>query len=62
VHGEAGAVKELRQILRIERGLDRDQMSISGYWRRGADDEGWRAQKRAWNQEIEAAEVVAGAA
>ena len=60
VHGEAGFVKRLRQFLRVERGLPRDQLSISGYWRVGADDEGWRAAKRQWNQEVEAAEAAAG--
>ena len=62
VHGEADAVKELRRILRIERGLGREQLSISGYWRRGAEDEAWRAQKREWNAAIEDAVLVAGAA
>ena len=56
VHGEAGCVKDLRRHLRIDRGLPLDRMSISGYWRLGADDEGWRAMKREWNQAVEAAE------
>lgn len=60
VHGEAGAVKELRHLLRVERALPREQLSISGYWRLGADDEAWRATKRDWNQSIEDAERVAG--
>lgn len=60
VHGEAGAVKELRHVLRVERSLPRDQLSISGYWRLGADDEGWRAVKRDWNQSIEHDEQAAG--
>jgi NADPH-dependent ferric siderophore reductase len=60
VHGEAGFVKELRKVLRIERGLAREQLSISGYWRYGADDEAWRAAKRQWNREVEAAESAAG--
>ncbi|MGV8978150.1 MAG: siderophore-interacting protein [Cellulomonas sp.] len=60
VHGEAGAVKELRHLLRVDRGLPRAQMSISGYWRLGADDEGWRALKRDWNRSIEHDEEVAG--
>lgn len=60
VHGEAGFVKELRRVLRIDRGLAREQLSISGYWRYGADDEAWRAAKRQWNQEVEAAESAAG--
>jgi NADPH-dependent ferric siderophore reductase len=56
VHGEAGAVKDLRRYLRIDRGLGLDSLSISGYWRLGVDDEGWRGSKRAWNAEIAATE------
>jgi hypothetical protein len=33
-----------------------DRLSISGYWRLGVDDEGWRASKRAWLADVEAAE------
>lgn len=62
VHGEAGAVKDLRGYLRAERGVARGDLSISGYWRLGADDEGWRAGKREWNEQIEAAEAAAGLA
>ncbi len=53
VHGEAGFVKELRRHLRLERGIPRERLSISGYWRRGADEDGWRASKREWNAEVE---------
>ncbi len=60
VHGEAGAVRELRRYLRVERGLTRDDLSISGYWRLGADDEGWRAGKRDWLRRIEDDEAAAG--
>jgi NADPH-dependent ferric siderophore reductase len=60
VHGEAGFVKELRRLLRIDLGIAREQLSISGYWRYGTDDESWRAAKRDWNREVEAAEVAAG--
>ncbi|MCM0675811.1 siderophore-interacting protein [Micromonospora phytophila] len=56
VHGEATFVKELRRLLRVERGIPRDQLSISGYWRRGMDDEGWRATKPDWNRQVEAEE------
>jgi NADPH-dependent ferric siderophore reductase len=56
VHGEAGAVKELRRYLRLERGMGLERPSVSGYWRLGVDDEGWRAGKRAWNAEVERAE------
>ncbi|QFY08701.1 siderophore-interacting protein [Nonomuraea phyllanthi] len=59
VHGEAGFVKELRRHLRIERGIGMDRLSISGYWRTGADDEAWRAVKRDWNRQVEAEEEAA---
>ncbi|MFJ6631523.1 siderophore-interacting protein [Streptomyces sp. NPDC091376] len=53
VHGEAGAVKELRRYLRLERGIPLTRLSISGYWRLGKSDEAWRAIKREWNAEVE---------
>jgi NADPH-dependent ferric siderophore reductase len=62
VHGEATAVRELRRHLRAERGLDPQFTSISGYWRRGDTDEGWRAGKREWNAAIEAEEAATAGA
>jgi NADPH-dependent ferric siderophore reductase len=53
VHGEAGFVKRLRHHLRVERGIPLEQLSISGYWRLGTDDEGWRATKAEWNRQVE---------
>ncbi|QOC90816.1 siderophore-interacting protein [Micromonospora craniellae] len=53
VHGEAGFVRQLRRLLRVERGVPRDALSISGYWRRGMDDEGWRANKPDWNRQVD---------
>jgi NADPH-dependent ferric siderophore reductase len=58
VHGEAGCVKRLRRHLRVERGLAMEQLSISGYWRQGTDDEGWRAGKAEWNRRIEEEETL----
>jgi NADPH-dependent ferric siderophore reductase len=58
VHGEAGAVKELRRYLRVDRGMGLDRLSVSGYWRLGVDDEGWRAAKRDWNLAVEQAEAA----
>jgi NADPH-dependent ferric siderophore reductase len=58
VHGEAAAVREIRRYLRVERGLGLDRLSVSGYWRLGDDDEGWRASKREWNTAIEESEAV----
>ncbi|MFI6935007.1 siderophore-interacting protein [Streptomyces sp. NPDC050287] len=54
VHGEAHFVKELRHLLRVERGLAREDLSISGYWRLGHNEDGWQASKREWNARIEA--------
>ncbi|MET9700421.1 siderophore-interacting protein [Streptomyces sp. NPDC006529] len=61
VHGEAGFVKELRRHLRTERGIPAKQLSISGYWRLGETDEGWRAIKRDWNAQVEAEQEPVGA-
>lgn len=60
VHGEAGVVKELRRLLKLERGIPMADLSISGYWRLGADDEAWRASKAEWNRQIEQAEARVG--
>ena len=49
VHGETTAVKELRGYLREECGVQRELLSISGYWRRGMDEESFQADKRAGN-------------
>lgn len=61
VHGEAGFVKELRRLLRVEKEIPREDLSISGYWRLGHNEDGWQASKREWNARIEA-EQEGGAA
>jgi NADPH-dependent ferric siderophore reductase len=53
VHGEATFVKDLRALLRVEHGLPMSQLSISGYWRRGLNEDGWQSTKREWNQQVE---------
>lgn len=60
VHGEAGFVKELRKLLRVEKALPMDRLSISGYWRLGHDEDGWQASKREWNQQVEAEQENSG--
>ncbi|MGC5039297.1 MULTISPECIES: siderophore-interacting protein [unclassified Streptomyces] len=62
VHGEAHFVKELRRLLRVERGIPREDLSISGYWRLGHNEDGWQASKREWNARIEAEQESAPAA
>jgi NADPH-dependent ferric siderophore reductase len=54
VHGEASFVKNLRGFLRNELAVPREQLSISGYWRRGMNEDGWQSSKREWNARIEA--------
>ncbi|MEU9116910.1 siderophore-interacting protein [Streptomyces sp. NPDC048483] len=61
VHGEAGFVKELRRLLRIEHDIPREALSISGYWRTGHDEDGWQESKRDWNQQVEAEQEAAPA-
>ncbi len=46
VHGEAAMVKELRGLM-AERGVTKDRLSISGYWRRGLSEDGFREVKAA---------------
>jgi NADPH-dependent ferric siderophore reductase len=53
VHGEATFVRELRRHLRLDRAVPREQFSVSGYWRRGKDEDGWQSSKREWNAEVE---------
>jgi NADPH-dependent ferric siderophore reductase len=46
VHGEAEeTMLGLRPLLLKEKGLTREQVSISGYWRRGRTEEGFREWK-----------------
>ncbi|WP_306204171.1 siderophore-interacting protein [Actinoplanes sp. RD1] len=54
VHGEANFVKEFRRLLRVEKQIPMAQLSVSGYWRRGMNEDGWQSSKREWNQQIEA--------
>jgi len=45
MHGEAGLLKSLRAHLLTERGADKALASISGYWRAGNTEEGFRSWK-----------------
>ncbi|ROO83148.1 NADPH-dependent ferric siderophore reductase [Actinocorallia herbida] len=59
VHGEAGLVKAIRRDLRVTREIPLAQLSISGYWRLGADEDGWQSSKSTWNAQVEAEESSA---
>ncbi|WP_420122695.1 siderophore-interacting protein [Nakamurella sp.] len=62
VHGEAGWVAQLRRLLRVDRQVPAARLSISGYWRLGNDEEGWRAGKAQWAAAAEEIERRAGVA
>ncbi|HEY0814589.1 MAG TPA: siderophore-interacting protein [Pseudonocardia sp.] len=54
-HGEAQEIMHgVRPYLFRERGLSREQVSVSGYWRRGRSEEGFRA----WKSELARAETA----
>ena len=53
VHGEASVVREIRRHLLVDRGLPREALSISGYWKRDRTEEGWREDKPEWNRLVE---------
>jgi NADPH-dependent ferric siderophore reductase len=53
VHGEASAVRALRRHLLVDRGVPREALSVSGYWKRTRTDEEWRADKPEWNRLVE---------
>ncbi|MGY1814538.1 siderophore-interacting protein [Blastococcus sp. SYSU D00820] len=56
VHGEAGFVRDLRRWLRVDLGVPREQLSVSGYWRMGRTEDRWQAEKPEWNAAVEADE------
>ncbi|GAB3821649.1 siderophore-interacting protein [Tessaracoccus terricola] len=45
-HGERGAVKAQRDTLFKVHGLEREQVSISGYWAQGRTEDRFQAEKR----------------
>lgn len=64
VHGEAYEVRSIRKHLVGDRGIPKEDASISPYWRRGKNDEQWRQVKRDWitasDDELEAALAGSG--
>jgi NADPH-dependent ferric siderophore reductase len=61
IHGEAMVVREIRRHLVVERGVPKEALSASGYWKRNRDDEGWRAEKAEFNREADEELEAAGA-
>jgi NADPH-dependent ferric siderophore reductase len=54
VHGEADEIRAVRRHLLQERGLTRQDLSCSPYWRRTMTDEAWRRIKREYVAAMEA--------
>lgn len=62
VHGDAGFVRDIRRHLRGDRALPTHRISASGYWKRGRNDEAWRAEKKEWKAAVEADDAGLGTA
>ncbi|MCW2829473.1 MAG: NADPH-dependent ferric siderophore reductase [Aeromicrobium sp.] len=45
IHGESALLKSVRPYVLDERGVDRKDVSVSAYWRRGTTEEGFRVWK-----------------
>ncbi len=45
-HGERGYMKALRDVLFAQRGLERKQVSLSGYWASGRVEDDFQAEKK----------------
>lgn len=45
-HGERGYMKALREVFFKQRGLDRRQVSLSGYWAQGRVEDVFQAEKK----------------
>ncbi|BAU95631.1 siderophore-interacting iron utilization protein [Corynebacterium suranareeae] len=56
IHGVAEMVKETRKFLFVEGDVEKEDASISGYWRLGMTEDQWQASKMEFNAENEAEE------
>ncbi|GAA1389742.1 siderophore-interacting protein [Luteococcus peritonei] len=54
IHGNADMIKQLRAWLFVEHRVPRENVSISGYWRTGQDEDAWQATKRDFVASMEA--------
>jgi NADPH-dependent ferric siderophore reductase len=45
-HGERGYMKALRDVFFVQRGLERRQVSLSGYWAQGRVEDVFQAEKK----------------
>lgn len=52
VHGESALLKSVRPYVLRDRGVDRKDVSVSAYWRRGTTEEGFREWKSTQNDAV----------
>jgi NADPH-dependent ferric siderophore reductase len=45
-HGERSYMKSLRDVFYVQRGLERGQVSLSGYWAKGRVEDDFQAEKK----------------
>lgn len=45
-HGERGYMKAMRDVFFVQRGLERSQVSLSGYWAKGRVEDDFQAEKQ----------------
>ena len=50
VHGEAEMVRAVRKHLVLERGVPKQSLSATGYWKYSRTEEGWREDKPEWKR------------
>lgn len=53
LHGEAGMVRVVRRHLILDRGLPKESLSATGYWKQTRTEEGWREDKPEWKRQVE---------
>jgi len=54
-------IKELRRFLFVDGGVDKKDVSISGYWRLGMTEDQWQSSKRDFVTELEELEALEAA-
>lgn len=59
IHGVAEMIKEMRRFLFVDSGIEKSDVSISGYWRIGMTENEWQASKHDFVEEMESEESQA---
>lgn len=59
IHGVAEMVKETRRFLFVDGEVEKQDASISGYWRLGLTEDQWQSSKREFSAAMEAEEAAA---